>query len=66
MRFAIEQVLQAPLDWQQCPLLASADADLAGEVLLQAGRLATDILAPLNAPRRSAGAAAGAPAIRAA
>ena len=50
MRFAIEQVLQAPLDWQQCPLLASADADLAGEVLLQAGRLATDILAPLNAP----------------
>ena len=49
MRFAIEQVLQAPLDWQQCPLLASADADLAGEVLLQAGRLATDILAPLNA-----------------
>jgi hypothetical protein len=50
MQFVIEQVLQAPTDWQRLPALSVADADLAREVLQQAGRLATDTLAPLNGP----------------
>jgi alkylation response protein AidB-like acyl-CoA dehydrogenase len=48
IQFVIEDVLKAPERWAQLPALADADADLAREVLAQAGRFAHDTLAPLN------------------
>ncbi len=50
MQFVIEQVLDAPAVWAQLPAYAEVDADLAREVLEQAGRFAQDVLAPLNGP----------------
>jgi alkylation response protein AidB-like acyl-CoA dehydrogenase len=50
MRFVIEQVLDAPASWRAMPDFAEVDADLAREVLAQAGRFAQDVIAPLNGP----------------
>ena len=50
MRFVIEQVLDAPASWRAMPDFAEVDADLAREVLEQAGRFAQDVIAPLNGP----------------
>jgi alkylation response protein AidB-like acyl-CoA dehydrogenase len=48
IQFVIDHVLQAPASWAAIPALADADADLAREVLVQAGRFAQDVLAPIN------------------
>jgi alkylation response protein AidB-like acyl-CoA dehydrogenase len=50
MRFVIEQVLQAPQQWQALPALADLDMDTAAEVLAQAARFTSEVLQPLNGP----------------
>lgn len=50
MRFVIEQVLQAPQQWQALPALADLDMDTAAEVLNQAARFTSEVLQPLNGP----------------
>ncbi len=50
MRFVIEQVLQAPQQWQALPALADLDMDTAAEVLAQAARFTSELLQPLNGP----------------
>ena len=49
MRFVIEQVLQAPESWAASPAHAELDADTAQQVLEEAARFATEVLAPTNA-----------------
>ena len=49
MRFIIEEVLDAPGSWSQCPDFSEVDAATAREVLEQAGRFAAQVLAPTNA-----------------
>ncbi|MBT9489191.1 MAG: acyl-CoA dehydrogenase [Rubrivivax sp.] len=50
MCFVIEQVLQAPQQWQALPALADLDMDTAAEVLAQAARFTSGVLQPLNGP----------------
>ena len=50
MRFVIEDVLQAPSQWAQMPAFSECDADLCGQVLEEAAKYATEVLAPTNAP----------------
>ena len=50
MWFVIDQVLHLPRAWAQMPAFADVDADIARQVLEEAGRFTTDILAPTNAP----------------
>ncbi|MGN5519089.1 acyl-CoA dehydrogenase [Halopseudomonas sp. Lyrl_26] len=50
MRYVIEDWLQAPNAWQQMPTLAGLDSKLAEQILEEAARFASGILAPLNAP----------------
>jgi len=49
MRFVIERVLQAPASWAASPAHAALDADTAQQVLEQAARFASEVLAPTNA-----------------
>jgi alkylation response protein AidB-like acyl-CoA dehydrogenase len=49
MRFVIEQVLQAPASWARCQGFAEVDADMAAQVLEEARRFASELLAPTNA-----------------
>ena len=49
MRFVIEEVLAAPRQWEAIPSFADLDAETAAEVLIQAGRFASQVLLPLNA-----------------
>ena len=49
MRFVIEEVLAAPRQWAAIPSFADLDAETAAEVLIQAGRFASQVLLPLNA-----------------
>jgi hypothetical protein len=46
MRFVIEQVLQAPASCARCPRFADTGAAMAAQVLEEAGRFASDGLAP--------------------
>ncbi len=55
MRFVIEQVLQAPGGWAACPAFADLDAHTAMQVLEEAARFASDVIAPTNAPGDLAG-----------
>ncbi|MBN8511360.1 MAG: acyl-CoA dehydrogenase family protein [Burkholderiales bacterium] len=48
MQFVIEDVLQAPAAWAAIPALAELDADTARAVLAEAGRFASEVLAPIN------------------
>ena len=50
MQHVLTQVLDAPASWAAQPDFADLDADTAGEVLAQAGRFASEVLAPTNAP----------------
>lgn len=49
MRFVIEEWLDAPADWQKMPAFAALDQALAAQVIEEAGRFASGVLAPLNA-----------------
>ena len=49
MRFVIEELLQLPAQWARMPAFADLDADTARQVLAEAGRFASDVLAPTNA-----------------
>jgi alkylation response protein AidB-like acyl-CoA dehydrogenase len=46
----LTRVLGAPASWAAQPAFADLDADTAAEVLAQAGRFASEVLAPTNAP----------------
>jgi alkylation response protein AidB-like acyl-CoA dehydrogenase len=46
----MEDVLQAPASWAQCGRFNEVDADMAAQVLEEAGRFAAELLAPTNAP----------------
>ena len=50
MRFVLEHWLDAPGHWARIPAFCNLDAALAAQVLDGAGRFASDVLAPLNAP----------------
>jgi alkylation response protein AidB-like acyl-CoA dehydrogenase len=50
LRFVIDEVLQAPSAWLDMAGFEDLDADMAAEVLSQAGRFASQVLAPLNGP----------------
>ena len=50
MRFVIDEVLQAPAAWPAMAGFEELDADMAAQVLEQAGRFASEILAPTNGP----------------
>lgn len=49
MRYVIEDWLQAPQAWQEMPGMASLDSELAEQILEEAARFASGVLAPLNA-----------------
>ena len=49
IRFVLEHVLELPAQWATMPALADYDADIARQVVQEAGRFTAGILAPLNA-----------------
>ena len=49
MQFVIEDVLQAPAAWAAMPAFAEVDAGTARAVLEEAGKFASEVLAPINA-----------------
>lgn len=49
MRFVLEHWLDAPGHWARTPAFCNLDAALAAQVLDEAGRFASEVLAPLNA-----------------
>jgi alkylation response protein AidB-like acyl-CoA dehydrogenase len=49
MRFVIEDVLRATASWASCSRFSEVDADMAAQVLEEAGRFAAELLAPTNA-----------------
>ena len=48
MRFVIDEVLAAPASWSELPAHDGLDADTAAQVLEEAGRFASEVLAPIN------------------
>jgi alkylation response protein AidB-like acyl-CoA dehydrogenase len=48
MRFVIEDVLGAPAEWAETPAFECLDADTARQVLEEAGKFASGVLAPIN------------------
>lgn len=50
MRFVIEEWLAAPADWRRMPAFEHLDGELAAQVVEEAGRFASGVLAPRNAP----------------
>ena len=48
MRYVIEDVLGLPAQWASLPAFADLDADTARQVLDEAARFATEVLAPTN------------------
>jgi len=48
MRFVIEDVLDAPAQWAAIPAFAELDAATARAVLAEAGKFASNVLAPIN------------------
>ena len=48
MAFVIEQVLQAPAGWREMPAFGELDAETARQVLEEAARFASGVLAPIN------------------
>jgi alkylation response protein AidB-like acyl-CoA dehydrogenase len=50
MRFVIDEVLQAPAAWPTMQGFEELDAAMAAQVLQEAGRFASEILAPTNGP----------------
>lgn len=49
MRFVMEEWLAAPADWQQISAFSGLDMELVSQVLEEAGRFTSGVLAPLNA-----------------
>lgn len=50
LQFVLEDVLDLPRAWAGMPAFADLDADTARQVVEEAGRFASEVLAPLNAP----------------
>ena len=50
MHFVIEEVLKAPEEWAQTPVFADLDADTSRQILEEAAKFATGVLAPINSP----------------
>ncbi|MDO8774494.1 MAG: acyl-CoA dehydrogenase family protein [Burkholderiaceae bacterium] len=48
MHFVIEEVLKAPDDWAQTPAFTDLDADTSRQILEEAAKFATGVLAPIN------------------
>ena len=48
--FVLEEVLALPQAWAQVPAFADLDAQTARQVIEEAGRFASEVLAPLNGP----------------
>jgi alkylation response protein AidB-like acyl-CoA dehydrogenase len=57
MQFVMQQVLRAGQQWAATPAFADLDDDTAREVLQQAGRFASEVLAPINAAGDAQGCA---------
>ncbi len=49
MRYVIEELLGLPVQWARLPAFAELDAETARQVLAEAARFATEVLAPTNA-----------------
>lgn len=49
MRYVIEDWLQAPQAWRTMPAMETLDSGLAEQILEEAARFASDVLAPINA-----------------
>jgi alkylation response protein AidB-like acyl-CoA dehydrogenase len=56
MQFVINELLDAPREWQGIARFRELDADTVPQVLDEAGRFASDVLAPTNAPGDAQGA----------
>ncbi len=52
MEFVLFDLLDAQSTWQRIPALADVSRDLVTAVLEEAGKIASEQLAPLNQPRR--------------
>lgn len=50
MQFVLQHWLRADRDWRQMPAFAEIDLELAGQVLEEAARFSSEVLAPLNTP----------------
>ena len=48
MQFVIEDVLGAPAAWRDIPAFAELDAGTARQILEEAGKFASGVLAPIN------------------
>jgi alkylation response protein AidB-like acyl-CoA dehydrogenase len=55
LRYVIEELLDLPAQWAAIPAFAELDAATARQVLDEAARFATEVVAPLNAPGDLAG-----------
>src|ERR1035441_10182954 len=49
MQFVINELLDAPAEWQSMPRYAELDAETVPKTLDEAGRFASDVRAPTNA-----------------
>jgi alkylation response protein AidB-like acyl-CoA dehydrogenase len=49
IRFVTEELLNLPAQWAQLPAYAELDADTARQVIEEAGKFASEVIAPLNA-----------------
>jgi hypothetical protein len=50
MQFVIDDVLGAPAQWPAVPAHADLDSPTAAQILAEAARFASDVLAPINGP----------------
>ena len=50
IQFVIEEVLGLPAQWAALPAFAELDADTARQVVEEAGKFASQVLAPINGP----------------
>jgi alkylation response protein AidB-like acyl-CoA dehydrogenase len=64
LRYVIEELLDLPSHWARLPAFADLDAATSRQVIEEAARFATDVLAPLNGPGDLEGCTLGPTGVR--